>query len=106
MRPLVAVLEFKYLGRDMMELDGDWLTVVGNFSKARKQWAWMSWILVRKGADPRTLGNFHKAVVQATILFRTEYWVMPPWIGKTLVGFHPRVALWMKKNAAEEDWGK
>ena len=102
----MVVSEVKDLGRVMMALDSDWPTVVGNFSKARKQWAWMSWILGREGADPQTLRNLYKAVVQSNILFRTEYWVMTSRIGRTLGGFHHRVALRMKKNAAEEDQGR
>ena len=34
--------------------------------------------LGREGADPRTSGNFYKAVVQATLLFGPETWMMTP----------------------------
>ena len=34
-------------------------------------------------------------MVQATILFGTETWVVSPRIGKTLGGLHHRVALWL-----------
>ena len=45
--PLVAVSEFKYLGRILTVLDEYWPEVVGNFREARNQWAWMSRILGR-----------------------------------------------------------
>ena len=45
-----------------------------------------------KGADLRTSRNFYKAVVQSTLLFSAEIWFMSPRIGKTLGGFHHRVA--------------
>ena len=54
----MVVSEVKDLGRVMMALDSDWPTVVGNFSKARKQWAWMSWILGREGVDPPDFEKF------------------------------------------------
>ena len=57
----------------------------------------MSRIIGWEGANPRTSGNFYKAVVQETLLFGAESWVMSPQIGKTLGGFHHRVALGLKK---------
>ena len=45
----------------------------------------------REGADARTSGTFYRAVVHAVLLFESETWVMPPRIGRTLVGYHHRV---------------
>ena len=36
-RPLVAVVEFKYLGRVLIDSDDDWLMMVGNLRKAQKR---------------------------------------------------------------------
>ena len=54
-------------------------------------------ILGREGEDPRPSVNFYKAVVQATLLFDVESWVMPPWVGRTMCGFHQRVACRLAK---------
>ena len=60
--------------------------MVSNLQKAR-----LSWVLGQEGADPRTSGTFYKAVVQTTLLFGAETWVVFPRIGKTFGGFHHRV---------------
>ena len=101
MRLLVAVLEFKYLGRVLTEYDYDCSTVVGNFRNVRKRWARISRIIGWEGADPRNSGSLNKWVVQATLLFGAESWVIPPWIRRTLGGFHHRVDRWMKKRRIE-----
>ena len=36
--PLVALVEFKYLGRFLTDSDEDCLVLVGNFRKSRKRW--------------------------------------------------------------------
>ena len=48
---------FKYLGRVLTAGDDDWLAVVGNLGKARKSWGWLSWILIREGADQKGVGK-------------------------------------------------
>ena len=77
------------------------MAVVGNLKKARKRWERMYMILGQEGADPRTSENFYKAVVQVTLLFGAGSWVMYPWIGRILFGFHRRVAFRMDKDC----WG-
>ena len=96
-RPLVKVLEFKYIGRVMTVSDDDWPEVVVNLRKSRRRWERISRILGRYGEYPRTLGDFNKAVVQYNLLFGAESWVMSPWIGRTLGGFHHRVAHRLEK---------
>ena len=61
---MVAVSEFKYIGRVLKASDDDWPAVVGKFGKARNRWERMSRMLGREGANPRTSGYFYKAVVQ------------------------------------------
>ena len=65
--------------------------------KASNQRAWMLRIWERDGAYPQTSRNFYKAVVQVTLLFRAESWVMSPRIGRTMGGFHFRVPYHMSK---------
>ena len=90
--PLVVVIEFKCLRRVLSASDDDWPAVVGNVRKARKGWAMESMILGSEREDPHTSGNFYKAVVQAKLLFGAKSWVKSPRIGRTLGGFHHRVA--------------
>ena len=89
--PLEAVLEFKYLGMVLTDSDDDWPVVVGNLRKARRRWAWISRIVGQKGEDARKYRNFYKAVLQATLMFGEETWVMLPRIGRNLGGSHHRV---------------
>ena len=83
-RPLDMITSFKYLGRVLTNLGGDWLAVVGDLRKAQKRWARLSRILGREGARTKVLGVFFKAVVQAVILFGLETWVVTPRMGQAL----------------------
>ena len=49
--------------------DDDWTDVVGNLRKSRKSWEYLARILGQEGANPRVLGMFFRAVVQAMVLF-------------------------------------
>ena len=49
-------------------------------------------ILSREGADARTSGQIYLAVVQLVQLYGSETWVMTPYIGRVLGGFHHRLA--------------
>ena len=44
-RPLVAVSDFKFLGRVLIDLDDNWSEVVENLRKSRKRFARMLRIL-------------------------------------------------------------
>ena len=77
--------------------------MVENLQKARKRWAWFSRITGQYGADPWTDGTFYKAVVQVTLLFGADTWVMSPRIGKTLGGFHHRVFHWLVLMRPRQD---
>ena len=46
--------------------------------------------------DDRTPGMFHVGVVQAVLLYGSETWVISPLIGRSLGGFHHRVACRLK----------
>ena len=57
----------------------------------------------REGADLWTFSNFYKVVFKANLLFGSETWMVTPRIGRTLGGFHHRMAHFMavmqpKKN--------
>ena len=47
----------------------------------------MSW----EGVDPKVLGHFYKAVVQAVLLFGEETWVITPRTDRSLDIFQHRV---------------
>ena len=89
---LEAANTFKYLGRPMSSTDNDWPALYRNLTKARQRWASISRILAREGASPRVSGMFYKAVVQSTLLFSCETWVVTPSMWVALNGFHHRIA--------------
>ena len=95
--PLSTASSFKYLGRVLTASDDNCPEVFGNPRKARRRWTWMLRILRWKGSDPWEYGKFYKAVVQPTLLFGAEIWVMSARIGRTLGGLHHKVACRMKK---------
>ena len=57
----------------------------------------MSMILGQEVGESRTPRKFYKTVVQAPLLFGAETWVVSPRTGRTLGGFHYRVACRMAK---------
>ena len=98
-----------------MASDNEWPSAVGNLRKARKKWARMSRILEREGENERMSGTLFKAMVQAVLLSGSETWVLTPCMGRTLGGFHHRVACRMtEKNrgaylpayGSNSPWGK
>ena len=93
----MAVLEFKYPGRFLEESYDDWMAVVGDLMKAWKRWVRMLRILLREGSYPHSYRNFYKAVVQSTLLFGADSWMMSPILGMKLSGFHQRVDFRLEK---------
>ena len=73
-------------------MDDECPEVVGNLRKAMQAWENFVRILGLEGADVQTLGWFYLAVVQATLLWGSEMWVVTPHTAKTLGGFRHRVA--------------
>ena len=53
---LAPSTSFKYLGRFLLSEDGKWPAVVHNLWRKRQNWARLSRVLSREGADARTSG--------------------------------------------------
>ena len=51
-------------------------------------WACLPRIFGIEGADMRTSGYFDVVVVQGTLLFRSEMWVVTPHMAHNMGGFH------------------
>ena len=86
------MVTFKYLGYLHMATDDDFMAVVENLWKARKKLDRISSILGREGVDVRKSGNLFKVVVLAVLISILETWVVTPQSGRTMGGFHHRVA--------------
>ena len=84
-------MAFKLLGRVLTVSDYDWTAVVENIWNPRSKLTRFSRILGQQGSYPWTSDTFYKSVVQATILFGLDTWVMTPNIGSTIGLFHHRV---------------
>ena len=89
-RPLEALSSFKYLWRVLTASDDNCPELIFNLSRSWWKWARKSRILVQEGEDARTSGNFYKAVIQVTLLFVSEAWVITSRIRWNLGGFHHR----------------
>jgi hypothetical protein len=83
---------FKYLGRPLSSVDDDWPAIYSNLSKARQCWGMVSRVLTCKGADPRTLAMFYKAIVELTLLYGSDTLNVSVKVFKALGGFHHWVA--------------
>jgi len=89
--PLNSVQVFRYLGRPLSSTDDDWPAVYRNLSRARERWRHVSRVLVRDGADAKSIGKFYVVVVMAVLLYGAESWVFTVHIRTTLAGFHNRI---------------
>ena len=76
--PLKTATLFKYPGRVLTAGDDEWPEVAHNLSKDMEIWVRTTRILSQEGADPKILGLFFKAVVQAVLIFGEDMWVLPP----------------------------
>ena len=45
--PIESVMEFRYLGRILMETDDNWPVVVGNIMKAKQSWGRLTKVIGR-----------------------------------------------------------
>ena len=81
--------------RFLTAVEDNWPEVVGKLKKVQKIWARLTRILGREGDNPRVLGVFFKAVVQAVLIFGSETWVLTPHMGRALGSFHHGVARWI-----------
>ena len=76
--------------------------MVGNLGKARNSWGLLSQILSQEGADPKALGNFYRAVVQAVLMFGAETWVLTPGMDLALDSFQHRVMRRITRNQPQQ----
>ena len=91
-QPMEAVSEFRYLGRILTAMDGDWPAVAGKIKKAQKNWGRLAWVLGREGAEPKVSRTFYIAMTQQVLLFGAETWVLTKNMESALDAFQGRVA--------------
>ena len=101
---LSQVTSFKYLGRVLAAEDKNLPALVHNLRRAIQKWAWMTRILIREGADYRTLGSIYLVVVQSVMLYRSEIWFLTPRIKRVIDRFHHRVASRMMGRQPRKLW--
>ena len=78
------VTSLKYLGNIMTASDDDWPELLRNLNNSRKSLDPLSTILRKEGENPRVLGKFFKAVVQAVIIMGSETWMMTLCMGQAI----------------------
>ena len=89
---LALFTSFKCLGQVPAAEEDDWPSVVRNLWHARQNWAWLTQILSREGADARTLRQIYLTVVQLVLLYRSDSLVLTLCMKIVLGIFHHRVA--------------
>ena len=70
--PLSQVTSFENMRRVVAAEGNDWTAVVRNLKRARWKWARLTQVLIRNGADDRTLGNIYLELVQSVLLYGSE----------------------------------
>ena len=83
-----GVVNFKYLGRTLDQMDDDWPTVRQNIMRARFSWGRFGTLLQREGADPRVSAMFHRAAEQAVVCFGLETWILLAAVERRVEGAH------------------
>ena len=89
------VSSFRYLGRVLDENDDDTHALTRQLARARARWGRIASVLRSEGVNPRAMGYFYKAVVQAILLYGSETWVLTNFQLKKLRSFHARVARYL-----------
>ena len=90
--PIERVKRFKYLGRILDERDDDGPAVLRQLERARAKWGRFAALLRKEGVEPRVMGYFYKAIVQAVLLYGSETWVVADSVIQQLRSFHSRAA--------------
>lgn len=90
--PIERVREFLYLGRWIFDSDDDTETINRQLRKTKIRWMKLSKILKRHDANPRIMGSFYQAIIQAVLLYGSESWVISNNNLKKLRSFHHRCA--------------
>ena len=76
--PIEYVPWFQYLGRMLTKDDSDDMAAHARLEKARSCWGRFSHLLRADGASAETMGRFFRMVIQQTLLFGSETWVLSP----------------------------
>ena len=72
--------------------DNDAQCVRARIRKARGAWGRIGRVLRPQGLDPRTVGKFFNAAVQAVLLYSSETWCLSETLLQELQGFQTRAA--------------
>ena len=86
------VKSFKYLGRILTVEGTDEAAVNFNLCKARGKWEKISQILRSQKFPQHIKGTFYKAIVQSTLLFGAQSWILSPNLLEKVNSFHHTVA--------------
>ena len=70
------VKSFKYLGLMVNVKNEDWMTISFNLRKAKSQWGRFQKVLLYTTLSPHTEENFYKYILQSTLLYVSETWVV------------------------------
>ena len=95
---LERVEVFWYLGRLLLQDDGNIQAVRSQLCKAHGTWARIGQVLRRENAPPQVSAKFYKAIVQSILLYGSEMSVLSPAAMAKLEGIHIRTAYWMAKE--------
>ena len=75
---LEKVYIFKYIGWALSFDDSYWTALVRNLQIYRRKWGRFYRLLGREGGDTRASERFYAEVVQSTLIFGSESWVIRP----------------------------
>ena len=91
-KPIETVKEFLYLGRWIFDSDDDTETINRQIKKTTYRWIRLSKILKRRDANPKIMGSFYQAIIQAVLLYGSESWVISENNLRKLRSFHNKCA--------------
>ena len=94
--------EFQYLGRILEKSDDDTPAALRQLQRAWAKWGLFNRILRSEGADPKSMGYFYKAIIQAVLLYGSESWTVPEFVLWQFRSFHSRVARYLTKRHIQQ----
>ena len=83
-----GVTQFKYPGRMMEETESEYPTVHRSISKAHAVWCRLVNLLLREGDDIWVSALLYRTVIQAVMMFGSEYWELSDATMRSMEGYH------------------
>ena len=97
--------QFKYMELPLDKTNDNWLEVQQKFKRVQKVWGRLGKMLQREGEGIKVSVTLYMEVVQAVLLFASEYWVLSEAMEKIMEGAHAGLLIQFKVKQPQRNMG-